>query len=118
MEVTGNDLERDDGKLLKEIIEAIENADFGTSMRPARTTCGLKLTNGSLVALDLEFSGVQRSVNTQGRRQTIRERYIQLREGADKYQVLQLGLCIATYDDENGTAGLKKSHGDTLTSCW
>ena len=45
---------------------------------------------------------MQRGVNVLGRKQNIRERYHQLKEGVEKYQVLQVGICTVQYDKTQG----------------
>ncbi|KAA8907339.1 CAF1 family ribonuclease-domain-containing protein [Sphaerosporella brunnea] len=79
MEVTREDFEKNDGQMLKDIIQAIKEAQF--------------------VAIDLEFSGVPRQANKPvGRKPNVAERYQLLKEGAERYQVLQLGICIVHFD--------------------
>ena len=50
----------------------------------------------TFVALDFEFSGIP---NYQGsRRQTLQERYAEVKEAARTYQILQVGLTIVKED--------------------
>ncbi|KAL2011326.1 hypothetical protein VTN00DRAFT_4044 [Thermoascus crustaceus] len=60
------------------------------------------------VALDLELSGI--ATNPAGPStgaQTLQERYNDIREAADRYQVLQIGLTIGLEDPKTGTYTLK-----------
>lgn len=63
------------------------------------------------VALDLELSGI--ATNPAGPStgaQTLQERYNDIREAADRYQVLQIGLTIGHEDPKTGKGNKKKMH--------
>ncbi|KAK0647316.1 Uncharacterized protein DIS24_g7816 [Lasiodiplodia hormozganensis] len=64
------------GRLL-EIIEAVSTAHF--------------------VAFDLELSGIP-SKGTSGTKQTLEERYNEIKDAADRYQILQIGLTCVEQD--------------------
>lgn len=59
-----------------------------------------------LVTFDLELSGIHRAAfsknPTLGRRQNVEERYKEVKEAAERFQVLQFGLCIVTANKETG----------------
>ncbi|OJD24508.1 hypothetical protein ACJ73_04129 [Blastomyces percursus] len=72
------------------------------------------LAESSFVALDLEFSGIvpKRSApspggNLWGEQQTLQTRYEEVKEAADTYQVLQIGLTFAMEDKETATYVLR-----------
>jgi poly(A)-specific ribonuclease len=60
------------------------------------------------VALDLELSGISlrqnpgRSSKSSAGKQTLQQRYEEVKEAAERYQVLQIGLTLATEDVEAG----------------
>lgn len=57
------------------------------------------LSEAHFVAIDFEFSGVASKPATR-RKQTLQERYIETKEAAEKYQILQVGLTCAIQDRE------------------
>ncbi|BFZ60409.1 SAGA complex subunit Sgf73 [Saitoella coloradoensis] len=66
------------------------------------------INESNFVAIDCEFSGI-RSWNSGGKskakgggKQTLQERYTETKEAAEKYEVIQLGLCCVRWD---GLAG-------------
>lgn len=60
-----------------------------------------------LVTFDLELSGIHRAAfsknPTLGRRQNLEERYKEVKEAAERFQILQFGLCTITASKETGT---------------
>ena len=60
----------------------------------------------SFVSIDFEFSGVVSKPTTRTK-QTLQERYAEVREAADKYQILQVGLTCATFSREKNAYVLK-----------
>jgi hypothetical protein len=61
------------------------------------------LASSTFVAIDLEFSGIV--IATQGRAgppQSLQQRYREVKEGADNYQILQVGLTFCHEDTEKG----------------
>lgn len=119
MEVTREHFERDGYQLLRDITQRVKTAQFGKllvlsfvpvvivivfaplSLLPL---CPHLANLACVVAIDLEFSGVQRGGNGHGRKKTLVDRYINVREGAEKYQVLQFGICLVHYEEETGAA--------------
>ncbi|KAL2797528.1 ribonuclease H-like domain-containing protein [Aspergillus keveii] len=66
------------------------------------------LASSTFVAIDLEFSGI--AIATQGRAgppQSLQQRYREVKEGADKYQILQVGLTFCHEDTEKAKYTLK-----------
>ncbi|KAL3467732.1 ribonuclease H-like domain-containing protein [Aspergillus heterothallicus] len=66
------------------------------------------LASSTFVAIDLEFSGI--ATGTQGRAgppQSLQQRYQEVKEGADKYQVLQVGLTFCHEDTDPAKYTLK-----------
>lgn len=61
-----------------------------------------RLSDCCFVALDLEFSGVPISPRKSNEIQSLQERYEELKQCAEKYQVLQVGLTIGHEDVEKG----------------
>jgi poly(A)-specific ribonuclease len=64
-----------------------------------------ELANSSFVALDLEFSGISTKQSSQQKRapsdkgthkQSLQQRYEEVRDAANKYQVLQIGMTVVT----------------------
>lgn len=47
---------------------------------------------------------MQRRTNTGGGIPTVQERYSLLKEGAEKFQVLQLGICVVSWDAAEGSS--------------
>lgn len=78
---------------LLEVLEAIADAHF--------------------VAIDLEYSGIA-SRGTTGARivQTVQQRYDEVRQAADQFQVLQLGLTCAYEDPARGVYSLRPYNFD------
>jgi poly(A)-specific ribonuclease len=61
------------------------------------------IADSRFIAFDFEFSGVAgRRANKSGRL-SAQDYYADLREAAQIYQILQVGLTIVTEDIENGT---------------
>lgn len=63
------------------------------------------LSTCSFVALDFEFSGIaaQRSSSGSARRVApLQERYADIKEAAEKFQILQVGLTISHEDPVSG----------------
>jgi len=68
------------------------------------------LANAHFVAVDFELSGIQskaihkaKAVDKHlGRKQTMQQRYEEVKEAAEKYQILQVGLTIVIEDNQNG----------------
>ncbi|KAL7273652.1 hypothetical protein RUND412_003464 [Rhizina undulata] len=72
-------------EILPEIIEAIQNSTF--------------------VTFDLELSGIFRGSarpENRGRKQTLQERYQEVKESAEKFQIVQFGLCTVHVNKESG----------------
>ncbi|KIW02357.1 uncharacterized protein PV09_06179 [Verruconis gallopava] len=67
---------------LLEILEALSNADF--------------------VSIDFEFSGIA-TKPTIRQKQSIQERYVETKQAAEKYQILQVGLTCAILDRKKET---------------
>lgn len=66
--------------------------------------CGGLTGLSHAVAIDLEFSGLPRNLSSSvaGRRQSVEERYQSLREAAEKFQVLQVGLTTVEVNENAG----------------
>lgn len=66
------------------------------------------IADAHFVAIDLELSGIQsRSINkpaglVEGGQQTLQQRYEEVKEAAEKYQVLQIGLTCVKEDRDKG----------------
>lgn len=59
------------------------------------------------VAIDLELTGIAtRAINASGR-QSLQERYRDIKEAAERYQILQIGLTFAIHNDEGDSYVLK-----------
>lgn len=58
----------------------------------------------TFVALDFEFSGIP--IYKGSRRQSLQERYAEVKEAARTYQILQVGLTIVKEDAVAGEASL------------
>ena len=60
------------------------------------------------IALDLELSGIAlrqtsgRTSKSSAGKQTLQQRYEEVKEAAERYQILQIGLTLATEDVEAG----------------
>ena len=67
------------------------------------------LATCSFVAIDLEFSGINMSADridrSSDRTQTLQERYEEVKNAAEKYQVLQVGLTMCHEDTDTGAHG-------------
>ncbi|KAE8371372.1 ribonuclease H-like domain-containing protein [Aspergillus bertholletiae] len=62
----------------------------------------------SFVSIDFEFSGIACSSNgPNSKTSTLQERYAEVKEAADKYRIVQIGLTICHEDTESGTYTLK-----------
>ena len=76
------------------------------------------LATAHFVAVDFELSGIQSKTIHRGkemgadkqraRKQTIQQRYEEVKEAAEKYQILQVGLTIVTEDKEKGRCSVRK----------
>ena len=61
------------------------------------------LATCSFVTIDLEFSGICKSYSGPSNRpQTLQERYVETKNAAEKYQVLQVGLTTCHEDAATG----------------
>ncbi|MCJ1246045.1 hypothetical protein MMC30_003249 [Trapelia coarctata] len=68
------------------------------------------LAKAHFVAVDFELSGIQSKTihrakgvdKHQGRKQTLQQRYEEVKEAAEKYQILQVGLTIVIQDEQTG----------------
>ena len=68
------------------------------------------ISTAHFVAIDLEFSGIQSKAihrpepleGGNGRKQTLQQRYEEVKEAAERYQVLQIGLTCVEEDKEKG----------------
>jgi hypothetical protein len=61
------------------------------------------LSTAHFVSIDLEMSGVSsRSAGPSRHNQSLQERYSELKEAAERYQILQIGLTIAQQDSTQG----------------
>ena len=60
-----------------------------------------EIADSHFVAFDLEFSGIAGRVFRQGGR-SLQQAYEEARDAANRYQVLQFGMTIATEDRERG----------------
>jgi poly(A)-specific ribonuclease len=61
------------------------------------------LSTAHFVSIDLEMSGVSsRSAGPARHKQSLQERYTELKQSAERYQILQIGLTIAQEDSEQG----------------
>ena len=57
------------------------------------------------VTFDLELSGIHKTTGGKtalNRKQRAEERYVEIKEAAERFQVLQFGLCAVSFDDERG----------------
>ena len=67
------------------------------------------ISEAHCVSIDLEFSGIAnrktswpRQEGQPGSRQTLQQRYKDIKEAAEMYQILQVGLTCVQEDLENG----------------
>ena len=68
------------------------------------------LAEAHFVAVDFELSGIQSKMvhrvkvvdQAYGNKQTLQQRYEELKEAAERYQILQVGLTIVTEDAAKG----------------
>lgn len=61
------------------------------------------LASCSFVSIDFEFSGIACSSNLPNNKtSTLQERYAEVKESADKYRIVQIGLTICLEDTESG----------------
>lgn len=59
------------------------------------------ISESRFVAIDLELSGVcSKTVRTESGRQTLQQRYLETKEAAERYQILQIGLTCVHQDVE------------------
>nr|POE79572.1 poly(a)-specific ribonuclease parn [Quercus suber] len=66
------------------------------------------ISEARFVAIDLELSGVcSKSLRATSGRQTLQERYLETKEAAERYQILQFGLTCVHQDVENQQYVLK-----------
>ncbi|KAL2819250.1 ribonuclease H-like domain-containing protein [Aspergillus granulosus] len=66
------------------------------------------LASSTFVAIDLEFSGITNAtLGRVGPPQSLQQRYQEVKEGADKYQILQVGLTFCHEDTETAKYTLK-----------
>ncbi|KAF2100482.1 CAF1-domain-containing protein [Rhizodiscina lignyota] len=65
------------------------------------------LSQCHFVSLDLELSGIATKLAHATGRQTVQERYRDIKEAAERYQILQIGLTFAIHDQEEETYLLK-----------
>ena len=57
----------------------------------------------SFVSIDFEFSGIAcSSSGPNSKKSTLQERYAEVKESADKYRIVQVGLTICHEDTESG----------------
>ena len=78
---------------------------FGEALLPMLRS----LTTSHFVSLDFEMSGVPAQAfkaagdaTGRGNRQTVQQRYTDLKHAAEKYQILQVGITIVNYDKIRG----------------
>lgn len=59
------------------------------------------LSNAHFVSLDFELSGIaSKQPGTSRQKQTIQERYVEAKEAAERYRIIQVGLtCVGQCDD-------------------
>ncbi|RPB13962.1 ribonuclease CAF1 [Morchella conica CCBAS932] len=59
-----------------------------------------QINKSYFVTFDLELSGIHTGSknSVQGRRQTLQERYKEIKEAAERFQVIQFGICIVSVD--------------------
>lgn len=50
------------------------------------------MSKSSFVSLDLEFSGLPSRKGPPSGKQTLQERYTEIKQAAEKYQILQIGF--------------------------
>jgi len=70
------------------------------------------ISEAHFVAVDLELSGVPSKPIGRRGRQTLQQRYLETKEAADRYQILQIGLTICERDSTNGKYILKPYNFD------
>jgi len=58
------------------------------------------LSQAHFVSIDLELSGVSSKPAAARNTQTLQARYAELKQAAERYQVLQIGLTFAHYDED------------------
>ena len=62
-----------------------------------------ELASCSFVSIDFEFSGIACSSNgPNSKASTLQDRYTEVKESADKYRIVQMGLTIGHEDTESG----------------
>ena len=80
-----------------------------TSFYPLLLDILTDISEAHFVAFDLELSGVpskQFGGNTKGK-QSLQERYLEIKQAAERYQILQIGITCVSQDVENGRYVLK-----------
>lgn len=74
------------------------------------------ISEAHFVAIDLELSGVPSKQSGAGNattgKPTLQERYLETKEAAERYQILQIGLTCVKQDVENGKYVLKPYNFD------
>lgn len=73
------------------------------------------IANAHFVAFDLELSGIQSKQFTMPKatggihegKQTLQQRYEEMKEAAEKYQVLQVGITCVEENREKGTTEVR-----------
>lgn len=61
------------------------------------------LASCCFVSIDFEFSGIAKGLGPSPKsRSTLQERYEEVKNSADQYQILQVGLTICHEDPETG----------------
>ena len=81
----------------------VNREDWPYMLQPMLTA----LSNAHFVSIDLELSGISTKASRAAdddtaRKQTLQERYTEMKAAAEKYQVLQLGITIVREDVERG----------------
>lgn len=84
----------------------IQKLDWPFALQPMLTA----LSNSHFVAIDFELSGIFSKTATKikeddprtSRKQTLQERYDEVKAAAEKFQILQMGITIGREDVERG----------------
>ena len=81
------------------------------------------LSRAHFISFDLELSGIhdhrlgpRSTKKSELGAQTLQERYIEVKEAAEKYQILQVGLTCVEEDSESGKSYAVKRNGCTQLS--
>jgi poly(A)-specific ribonuclease len=73
----------------------LNNISFGPMLLGIIET----ISTSHFVSFDLEMSGIPSKPPANRQKQTLQERYVEVKEAAEKYAVLQIGItCIEEYD--------------------